>query len=148
MTTKTKKTTKRKTTAGTRYGSVGKKRKFLKSLAESGHVTDSARAARVSRTTVFVWRRDDEQFAADYAQAIGESEIVLESEATRRAVEGVDEPIYQSGMLVGYKRRYSDLLLIFLLKATNPQKYRDNATGDEEDPIHVKITREIVKGET
>ena len=79
----------------------------------------------MSRTTVFVWRRDDEQFAADYAQAIGESEIVLESEATRRAVEGVDEPIYQSGMLVGYKRRYSDLLLIFLLKATNPQKYRD-----------------------
>ncbi len=41
----------------------------------------------------------------------------------RRAVDGVDEPVYQGGKKVGSITRYSDTLLIFLLKA-NRDKFR------------------------
>jgi hypothetical protein len=41
-------------------------------------------------------------------------------------VEGVDKPVYQGGVLVGYVREYSDQLLVTLLKAHRPEKFRDN----------------------
>ena len=51
----------------------------------------------------------------------------LEDEATRRAAEGVDEPVFHQGAQVGTIRKYSDTLAIFLLKGAMPEKYRDNA---------------------
>jgi len=48
----------------------------------------------------------------------------LEAEAHRRAHQGVDEPIYQGGALVGTKRVYSNTLIAFLLSANCPDKYR------------------------
>jgi hypothetical protein len=41
-------------------------------------------------------------------------------EAWRRAVKGCRKPVYQGGQLVGYVREFSDLLLIFLIKAARP----------------------------
>ena len=46
----------------------------------------------------------------------------LEAEARRRAVEGVDEPRTVAGQREIVKR-YSDALLIFLMKGANPEKY-------------------------
>ncbi|MFB6261717.1 MAG: hypothetical protein ABEK42_13840, partial [Thiohalorhabdaceae bacterium] len=40
-------------------------------------------------------------------------------------MEGVDEPVYQGGQLVGYQRRYSDALLGRLLQAYRPEKFSD-----------------------
>jgi hypothetical protein len=48
----------------------------------------------------------------------------LEDEAVRRAYEGVERPVFQGGKQVGVVREYSDTLLIFLLKALRPEKYR------------------------
>ena len=50
----------------------------------------------------------------------------LEMEARRRASLGVEEPVYYQGQVVGYVRKYSDVLLMFLLKAQRPEKFRDN----------------------
>ena len=41
----------------------------------------------------------------------------------RRAREGVEEPVFQGGLCCGHVRRYSDLLLIFLLKSRRPHRY-------------------------
>ena len=49
----------------------------------------------------------------------------LESEARRRAVEGVPMPVYYNGKVCGTVRKYSDFLLMFLMKAKMPQ-YRDS----------------------
>ena len=48
---------------------------------------------------------------------------MIEAEARRRAVDGVDEPVYYQGKEVGTVRRYSDVLLIFLLKGLRPQRF-------------------------
>jgi hypothetical protein len=50
----------------------------------------------------------------------------LEAEAIRRAFEGQEEPTgWYKGQPGGYVRRYSDTLLIFLLKGAKPEKYAD-----------------------
>lgn len=55
---------------------------------------------------------------------------MLEDEARRRAVDGVDEPVFQGGELVGHVRRYSDRLLEFLLRGRRPTVYREGASVD------------------
>jgi hypothetical protein len=64
---------------------------------------------------------------------------VLEAEAWRRAVEGVERPIVSGGKVVTTVREYSDTLLIFLLKGRRPEKYaRFEVSGANGGPIAVK----------
>lgn len=55
---------------------------------------------------------------------------ILEDEAMRRAVDGVEEPVYQAGQLVGTKRVYSDSLLKLMLQAADPARYGDSKRVD------------------
>jgi len=64
-------------------------------------------------------------FAAAFREADLKATEVLEREAWRRANEGFAEPVYQHGKLVGTVQRYSDNLLMFLLRARAPERYRD-----------------------
>lgn len=70
---------------------------------------------------------------------------MLEQEAYRRAVEGVEEPVYQGGELVGTVRRYSDKLLEFLLRGRRPQVYRENAGPDA--PVTIVLQSAFAGGE-
>lgn len=102
---------------------------FLSSLADTGNVTKSAAAVGASRSVVYEWRMADEEFAKAWDQAIRVATLGLEDEARRRAQDGVDEPVFYLGAECGTVRKYSDTLLIFLLKA-HDHKYREK-TGLE-----------------
>ena len=102
-----------------------RKKLFLEDFALGGIVGRAATAAGVERTTVYLWLEHDETFAQAFRQAELRSVEVLEEEARRRAVDGVEKPVYQNGKLVGHVREYSDTLLIFTLKARAPDKYRE-----------------------
>jgi hypothetical protein len=69
----------------------------------------------------------------------------LEEEAWRRAVDGVEEPVgFYRGEPGAYVRRYSDTLLIFLLKGLRPEKYREryeHSGGDKPIPVMVPVER-------
>lgn len=52
---------------------------------------------------------------------------MLEAEARRRGVEGVEEPILFQSKVVTTVRKYSDVLLIFLLKGLRPRRYNIEA---------------------
>lgn len=106
------------------------KEKFLANLADAGNVRAAAYSVGVGRNTPYVWKSQDPEFAKKWDQALEEATDKLEEEARRRALLGVDEPVYQSGRLVGHVKKYSDTLLIFLLKGQNPQKYRDRWQGE------------------
>lgn len=114
---------------------------FLTALASAGNVSKAAAHAGVSRQAAYLRRAEDRAFAARWDDAVEQSTDTLEAEAVRRARDGTDRPVYQSGELVGHVREYSDTLLIFLLKARRPQKYRDNArveiAGDPANPVKV-----------
>ena len=71
------------------------------------------------------WENDAE-FQRQLERAHRMAIDVLEDEATRRAVEGCEEPTgWYMGKPGGYVRRYSDTLLIFRLKGELPAKYAE-----------------------
>ena len=113
---------------------------FLAELAVRGNVTDAALAAGVPRQTVYDWRTGDEAFAAAWDAALDEAADAMEREAWRRAIEGVDEPVFgslgnnQGSGEIGAVRKYSDTLLIFLMKGANPGKYRDRQQIEHSGP--------------
>jgi hypothetical protein len=101
-------------------------RAFLAALRRSGVVRSACRAARVGRSTAYRHRDTDPAFAAAWDRALETAVDALELEARRRAVEGVERSVFHAGKQVGIIHDYSDTLLIFLLKANRPEKYRDN----------------------
>ena len=99
---------------------------FLSALAETGKVPTACQIAGVSHMTPYRRRKSDIDFAQRYEDAENLATKLLEREAWRRASEGVDKPVWYKGEQIGVERQYSDTLLIFLLKARDPAKYRDN----------------------
>lgn len=123
-----------------------KRRAFLAAYAESGNVTRAAEIAEVNRSMHYDWLAADPLYAEDFRAAEDQAGDRLEQEARRRAVEGVAEPIYYQGVRVGAVQKYSDTLLIFLLKGARPEKYKDRAahehTGAHGGPIAIEDPRE------
>jgi hypothetical protein len=110
---------------------------FLASLALTGNVGLSVLAAGVGRSTVYEWRRSDEKFSTAWDSALEEAADILEAEARRRAVEGTLEPVFYQGEEVGTVRRYSDTLLIWLMKACDRRKY------DPAGYVHLRVFEDI-----
>lgn len=109
------------------------RQELLDALRSGASVTAACRVVGVPRRTAYQWREDDENFAAEWADALEEGTDALEDEARRRAMES------------------SDTLMIFLLKGRRPEVYKDRVanehTGKDGAPIeHVhKIERTIVR---
>jgi hypothetical protein len=105
-------------------GLSSKQRAFLAAYAKIGNISRAAAAAEVSRSLHYRWL-EDEGYRAEFDNAHDEACDSLEAEARRRAEEGVDEPVFYKGEVCGTVRRYSDTLMIFLLKGAMPEKYKD-----------------------
>ena len=99
--------------------------RFLEELSASGNVTSAAKQANISRRTAYNWRNESEAFKEEWDRAADLGTDALEDEAIRRAQSGVLEAVYQGKEKVGTIRRFSDTLLIFLLKGRRPEKFRD-----------------------
>lgn len=114
---------------------------FLKALAECGNATDACLAAGIGRRSAYDWKDDDEAFAADWEEALEEGTDALEREARRRAVEGVDEPVFYQGQQVATVKRKADALLVLLLKANRPHTFRERMelSGDPARPLNAKV---------
>lgn len=104
-----------------------KRAKFLETLAQSGKVAFSARAAGFKDAMqLYHYRRDHEEFAKAWAEAENVAADLLVDEAHRRAVEGIDVPVHYKGEVVGYTKEYSDQLLMCLLRAKRPDQFGNN----------------------
>lgn len=96
---------------------------FLDGLRTTGNVSAAARAAQICRSRVYECRHRDPGFAAAWTDALEEAADRLEMEAFRRAVEGIGEDRFFKEDVVGRVTRYSDRLLMFLLKARRPERF-------------------------
>lgn len=97
---------------------------WLAAFERHGTVSAACRAADIGRSTVYE-ARTDEAFAQAWDDIESETTDRMEREAYRRAVEGFEQ---------GEETRYSDTLLIFLLKARKPGAYRDNMRVEHSGP--------------
>ena len=110
---------------------MGKKKRkaFLASLAETGQVTEAAKAVGYATTQhLHKLRREDEDFATAWDEALMSAGDMLKDEAVRRARDGVLEPDYHKGEVVGYTLKFSDSLLMFMIKQNDPS-FRDTGRG-------------------
>ena len=133
-----------------------RKAAFLDAFALSGNVSAAARAADINRTTAYGWKDADEEFAAAWEVAEQESIDALELEARRRAEQGVRRVKVSGGKVVMVpdpenpdgpevplvEHEYSDTLMVLLLKAHRPAKYRERSsiehTGAGGGPIETR----------
>lgn len=119
-----------------------KREQFLDALRNTCNITKACDLAGLGRASAYEWREEDESFARDWKKALEMGADLLEDEAVRRAKDGVEEPVYQAGKLVGHVQKYSDTLLIFLLKGAKPKKYGDRMalSGSDGAPLQIIST--------
>lgn len=100
---------------------------FIAALLKSSNVTAACRKAKISRSFAYDERNRDAEFAALWDDTLEMALDDAESEAWRRAVKGTvsNRQFDKEGNLISTTRQYSDTLLIFMLKAHRPDKYRE-----------------------
>ncbi len=120
---------------------------FVAALRETGIIRAACEAAKVGRRTAYDARETNPDFARAWDEALEDAADLLEQEAVRRARMGVREPVIYQGRACGIwindagdvvaedtpgarmipltVTKYSDSLLIFLLKGIRPDKYRE-----------------------
>lgn len=111
---------------------AARKRSFLDILALSGRPATAARKVGVSERVVQRHRKEgddlyDSQFAEDYESSMQLYRELLAAEVHRRAVEGVEEPVFYQGRVAVDKEgrpvgivKFSDAMLALLIKRHDP----------------------------
>ena len=110
-------------------------------MVETANIVQSVQLADIDRSTHYIWLDRDPDYAEAFELAKRAGADTLEAEAVRRATAGVDEPVFYQGSECGAIRKYSDILLIFLMKGWNPNKYHDRheVRGQVDSTINVTI---------
>lgn len=115
----------------TRQFTRERKEAYLEELARTGEIQRSCDFVGVSRGSLNAHRSKDEWLREQELVALERYRAVVHTEIHRRAIEGVDEPVYHGSQLVGYKRRYSDQLLLAHAKRHSPSEYGDRLKVDQ-----------------
>lgn len=112
---------------------------YLKVLAATGNHVMACETAGVNRTSIKRLIANDPEFASAVEEAKAAAAERLEGEAYRRAVIGVEEPVFFEGRRVDTVRKYSDSLLAKLLEANDPRySSRLKLTGEKGGPVEIK----------
>src|SRR5215469_18944091 len=101
--------------------------KFLGAYAEHARVFKAAEIAGVARTQHYAWLKESRVYAKAFDEVKAQAAQALEDEAVRRAVNGVDKPVFYQGEVCGQVTEYSDTLLAMLLKAHIPDRYKERS---------------------
>jgi len=126
-------------------------RKFIETLADTGMVSAAAQAVDMSVQSAYRLRRAPgaESFARAWAVALDAAADALADIAFSRAIEGVDEPVFdRDGCRIGAKTRYSDRMVMFLLRAYRPGQFRHahesiRQPGEAPPPLHPPLAQAI-----
>lgn len=104
-----------------------KQRAFIETLADTGSVDQAAFMVGMSVTGCYRLRRAPgaEDFNAAWSAAIDAASKKLLDSAFERALVGSEEPVFdRAGNRVGRRFRQSDRMLMFLLRAYMPERFR------------------------
>ena len=85
----------------------------LSILEETGVITHAAQTAGVCRKTVHDYMEADREFYEKTREALDTADGMLQAELMRRALQGVQQPVYYKREVVGEITRKSDAVLMF-----------------------------------
>lgn len=97
--------------------------RYLEALKSCPSERMVCKEAGISRMSLHLWRKDPAFVALERAAMKDSGELLLAA-CYKRAVFGVNKPVYQLGVLVGYERVYSDKLAEVLLKGMVPEMFK------------------------
>jgi len=102
-----------------------RQRDFIAALADTGSVEAACKAVDMAQRGVYALRRQPgaEGFRAAWEAALQLGVQRIEDVVMDRALNGVEEPLYSYGKLVGTRRRYNDRLLMFILRNRAPERF-------------------------
>jgi hypothetical protein len=110
---------------------------FIRCLAETGSVTQSAKAVGMSPASAYRLRARDgsRQFAAAWDEALATAGHQLLAVALDRALHGTKHRVYRDGFLIAERIAPSDRLLMWAVDRLLPRAAALPATGGLEEAI-------------
>jgi hypothetical protein len=109
---------------------------FLAALADVPIVSNAARLARIDYRNVWRVRKEDEDFAQAWDEAMEQGIDKAEQEAFRRAVTGFEEPVVDKGRLAYRYERYE----VEDVNGVKEEKWR-MALDDNGQPIPLTVRK-------
>ena len=105
--------------------SAARQREFIDHLTETGSVRAACRRMGVGEHHIYKLRNHAEgtSFRAAWEAALDMGIQRIEDVAMDRALNGVEEPVYSYGELVGTRIKHNDRLLMFILRNRAPQRF-------------------------
>ncbi len=100
-------------------------RAFIEALAETGSVKSAARRVARADHGAYLLRRhpDAQEFRRAWDAALDIGMRRIEDVAMDRALNGVEQPVYSYGKIVGSRTVYNDRLLMFMLRNRAPERF-------------------------
>ena len=97
---------------------------FLAAYSVCGSIRKAGRYAALDHARHYVWITDP-VYQRAFEQAKADAAEYLEDSARSRAIDGALEAVFYQGQVCGYIWKQSDALLIKLLQANAPEKFKD-----------------------
>lgn len=120
-------------------------RAFGRALADTGSYGQAAAQVGISMTSVQRLRRRSPEFQALCDQALVEGGTTVEEAAYVRSVEGWEEPVFHSGEIVGYRRRFSDTLTKTLLERREDGAARPLKRGEQREATQAEVDAALMQ---
>lgn len=118
-------------------------------LAATGSVPFACKQAGVSHGRFNRRQERYECFAEHVQQALAYfGSAVLERAATQRAVDGVAEPVFHKGIIVGHVLKYSDTLMNKLLEGNNPDKFKSRVAVEDSREMKIIVEGGLPQGKS
>ncbi len=126
------------------------KEKVIEAISTGLRVSSAAKAAGISRTTIYNWKDSDPDFKKRYDEAFEASTERLEEAAYDLALRGSERPIVAGGEVIDHFKVPEPRMLEFMLKSRKPNTYGDrkhvtldgqlSTTHLSDEEIDAKIT--------
>lgn len=115
---------------------ASRREKYLAILRDTGEPATARDEVGICYGTIVEHRRKTPGFRDDEEESLRQYRATIGKEIHRRAIEGVDEPVFYLGEVAGYVRKYSDRLLIEHAKRHVPE-YREKIKIDQTGTLTV-----------
>jgi hypothetical protein len=120
---------------------------FLVAFAEYLSIRKACEVAGISRSTYYGEWRQSEDFKQRVADAEQDAVDLAAEELLRRAVRGVEKPVFYRGSKCGAIREFSDTLLLAFMKAHRPELYRDRASVEHSGKVTLEQVLDASRGD-
>ncbi len=122
--------------------------RFLEALRITWSVKEAARAVGVRSQALYSWRKRDKAFAEAWDETLARGTDALDDEAARSDPEGHLDPAFDDGVACVTVRKTGDRILMCLLKAHRPERYKEHHGFEHEEEQSNKCTPDAINAQT